>query len=243
MRCCPGWPGAGLQASWEECSGHNGSSPPSPGKTPWSHARGRQGVPGPAQSRGMWQWWSFCLSLQCGAGQGERPWGGGGGRAAKVEGGQALRARPGEGGGVSPPACPLACCPPVPACHTRLRPHLVGFSFSRGDPFVHLFVCSLSLSLPPSSFSFFLFSFFSFVFCSVYPGSPLSNFFDVIKQLFSDEKNGQAAQAPSTPAKRSAHGPLGDSAAAGPGPGGDAEYPTGKDTAKTGPPAARREQP
>ncbi|XP_064226366.1 serine/threonine-protein kinase BRSK2 isoform X4 [Aotus nancymaae] len=58
-----------------------------------------------------------------------------------------------------------------------------------------------------------------------------------------DEKNGQAAQAPSTPAKRSAHGPLGDSAAAGPGPGGDAEYPTGKDTAETGPPAARREQP
>ncbi|XP_006718437.1 serine/threonine-protein kinase BRSK2 isoform X5 [Homo sapiens] len=74
-------------------------------------------------------------------------------------------------------------------------------------------------------------------------GSPLSNFFDVIKQLFSDEKNGQAAQAPSTPAKRSAHGPLGDSAAAGPGPGGDAEYPTGKDTAKMGPPTARREQP
>uniref|UniRef100_A0A2K6PEC6 BR serine/threonine kinase 2 n=1 Tax=Rhinopithecus roxellana TaxID=61622 RepID=A0A2K6PEC6_RHIRO len=67
-------------------------------------------------------------------------------------------------------------------------------------------------------------------------GSPLSNFFDVIKQLFSDEKNGQAAQAPSTPAKRSAHGPLGDSAAAGPGPGGDAEYPTGKDTANMGPP-------
>ncbi|XP_025142787.1 serine/threonine-protein kinase BRSK2 isoform X1 [Bubalus bubalis] len=74
-------------------------------------------------------------------------------------------------------------------------------------------------------------------------GSPLSNFFDVIKQLFSDEKNGQAAQAPSTPAKRSAHGPLGDSAAAGPGPGGDAEYPAGKDTARMGLPAARREQP
>uniref|UniRef100_A0A2K6GSE9 BR serine/threonine kinase 2 n=1 Tax=Propithecus coquereli TaxID=379532 RepID=A0A2K6GSE9_PROCO len=74
-------------------------------------------------------------------------------------------------------------------------------------------------------------------------GSPLSNFFDVIKQLFSDEKNGQAAQAPSTPAKRSTHGPLGDSAAAGPGPGGDAEYPAGKDVAKMGPPAARHEQP
>nr|XP_020763525.1 serine/threonine-protein kinase BRSK2 [Odocoileus virginianus texanus] len=58
-----------------------------------------------------------------------------------------------------------------------------------------------------------------------------------------DEKNGQAAQAPSTPAKRSAHGPLGDSAAAGPGPGGDAEYPAGKDEARTGLPAARREQP
>ncbi|EDM12112.1 brain serine/threonine kinase 2, isoform CRA_d [Rattus norvegicus] len=56
-----------------------------------------------------------------------------------------------------------------------------------------------------------------------------------------DEKNGQAAQAPSTPAKRSAHGPLGDSAAAG--PGGDTEYPMGKDMAKMGPPAARREQP
>lgn len=76
----------------------------------------------------------------------------------------------------------------------------------------------------------------------MYPGSPLSNFFDVITQLFSDEKNGQAAPAPSTPAKRSAHSPLGDSAA-GPGPGGDAEYPTGKDAAETGPPAARRAQP
>lgn len=75
----------------------------------------------------------------------------------------------------------------------------------------------------------------------MYPGTPLSNFFDVIKQLFSDEKNGQAAQAPSTPAKRSAHSPLGDSAAAG--PGGDTEYPMGKDMAKMGPPAARREQP
>ncbi|XP_069916348.1 serine/threonine-protein kinase BRSK2 isoform X4 [Oryctolagus cuniculus] len=68
-------------------------------------------------------------------------------------------------------------------------------------------------------------------------GSPLSNFFDVIKQLFSDEKNGQAAQAPSTPGTRSAHGPLGDSAAAG--PGGDAKRPPGKDAARTGPPAAR----
>ncbi|XP_006893420.1 PREDICTED: serine/threonine-protein kinase BRSK2 [Elephantulus edwardii] len=58
-------------------------------------------------------------------------------------------------------------------------------------------------------------------------GSPLSNFFDVIKQLFSDEENGQAAQAPSTPAKRSAPGPLGDSAAAWPGPPGEARPPPG----------------
>ncbi|RXM36496.1 Serine/threonine-protein kinase BRSK2 [Acipenser ruthenus] len=35
-------------------------------------------------------------------------------------------------------------------------------------------------------------------------GSPLSNFFDVIKQLFSDEKNGQVAHQPGTPTK---HGP------------------------------------
>lgn len=142
-----------------------------------------------------------------------------------------------------PPAHP-ACChlspPPTPISDLIS----LGFSFSRQGPFVHLFVCSLSLSFPPFLFLAPYFSFFfSFVFCSVYPGSPLSNFFDVIKQLFSDEKNGQAAQAPSTPAKRSAHSPLGDSAAAGPGPGGDAEYPTGKDTAKTGPPAARHEQP
>ncbi|XP_004389478.1 serine/threonine-protein kinase BRSK2 [Trichechus manatus latirostris] len=40
-----------------------------------------------------------------------------------------------------------------------------------------------------------------------------------------DEENGQAAQAPSTPTKRSAPGPLGDSAAAGPGPAGDSKHP------------------
>uniref|UniRef100_A0A8C6W5S4 Serine/threonine-protein kinase BRSK2-like n=1 Tax=Nannospalax galili TaxID=1026970 RepID=A0A8C6W5S4_NANGA len=63
-------------------------------------------------------------------------------------------------------------------------------------------------------------------------GTPSRNFFDIFKQLFSDEKNGRAAQAPSTPAKGSADGPWGDSAAAG--PGGDTEYPMGKDMAKTG---------
>lgn len=139
---------------------------------------------------------------------------------------------------------PLAACPPclLPACPCFTIPSdfiSLGFSFSCQGSFVHLFVLSLLFSFSPLAPFFFLFSLF--VFCSVYPGTPLSNFFDVIKQLFSDEKNGQAAQAPSTPAKRSAHGPLGDSAAAG--PGGDTEYPMGKDMAKMGPPAARREQP
>uniref|UniRef100_A0AAQ5X505 Protein kinase domain-containing protein n=1 Tax=Amphiprion ocellaris TaxID=80972 RepID=A0AAQ5X505_AMPOC len=36
---------------------------------------------------------------------------------------------------------------------------------------------------------------------SVYLGSPLSNFFDVIKQLFSDEKNGQVPYPSGTPSK------------------------------------------
>ena len=38
-------------------------------------------------------------------------------------------------------------------------------------------------------------------FPSVYLGSPLSNFFDVIKQLFSDEKNGQVPYPSGTPTK------------------------------------------
>lgn len=35
----------------------------------------------------------------------------------------------------------------------------------------------------------------------MYLGSPLSNFFDVIKQLFSDEKNGQVPYPSGTPTK------------------------------------------
>lgn len=93
--------------------------------------------------------------------------------------------------------------------------------------------CSLSSSLPPS----LLFSLFFFLcLCSVHPGSPLSNFFDVIKQLFQTRRTGRH-QAPSMPAKRSAHSPLGLRGSR-PGPGGDAEYPAGKDTARTGLPAA-----
>nr|XP_040018774.1 LOW QUALITY PROTEIN: serine/threonine-protein kinase BRSK2-like [Gasterosteus aculeatus aculeatus] len=55
-----------------------------------------------------------------------------------------------------------------------------------------LFVCSLSsLFLPPTPPP------------SVYLGSPLSNFFDVMNQLFSDEKNGQGPYPSGTPTKHS----------------------------------------
>lgn len=173
LRCCPGWPGAGLQASWEECGRHTGSSLPSPEKAPSSHARnplgaGRGGVPGSCSALGLVAVAVFLFGLQSEAGQVARPWGGGRGLEAEVEGARA--SGPGlvrEEGSLHLPA--PACCPPVPACHARLRPHLVGFSFSRGDPFVHLFVCSLSLSLPlPLSlfFFFFLFSLLSSVLCT-----------------------------------------------------------------------------
>lgn len=61
-----------------------------------------------------------------------------------------------------------------------------------------LFICLFVLSL---SFSFL------FLFPSVYLGSPLSNFFDVIKQLFSDEKNSQVLHPPGTPNRHPRHDP------------------------------------
>lgn len=124
-----------------------------------------------------------------------------------------------------PPAWP-ACCPRSLLCALLRLTCWVFFLLPRP---LCSFVCLFSFSFPLFLFLSPILFFSFFVSCSVYPGSPLSNFFDVIKQLFSDEKNGQAAQAPSTPAKRSAHGPLGDSAATG--PRGDTEFPMGKDTA------------
>lgn len=41
----------------------------------------------------------------------------------------------------------------------------------------------------------------------MYLGSPLSNFFDVIKQLFSDEKNSQVLQPPGSPNRHPRHDP------------------------------------
>ncbi|XP_078239811.1 serine/threonine-protein kinase BRSK2 isoform X23 [Pogona vitticeps] len=63
-------------------------------------------------------------------------------------------------------------------------------------------------------------------------GSPLSNFFDVIKQLFSDEKNGQVSHPPGTPTKHSANSKRSDSDANDYGSRGDTKYPAGKEKAK-----------
>ncbi|XP_061819863.1 serine/threonine-protein kinase BRSK2-like isoform X2 [Nerophis lumbriciformis] len=61
-------------------------------------------------------------------------------------------------------------------------------------------------------------------------GSPLSNFFDVIKQLFSDDKNAQSAHSPAAPSSPAKHA----SPAAKPGqpPANDSKCPAGKDKTK-----------
>uniref|UniRef100_A0AAR2IP82 Protein kinase domain-containing protein n=1 Tax=Pygocentrus nattereri TaxID=42514 RepID=A0AAR2IP82_PYGNA len=89
------------------------------------------------------------------------------------------------------------------------------------DPYCS-FVCSLSLSrssLP-----------------HVYPGSPLSSFFDVIKQLFSDEKNGQVPHAAGTP-KHGANSKKHESDS------NTSKCPSGKDKAKVAPSVGTQEQP
>uniref|UniRef100_A0A8C7CPC1 BR serine/threonine kinase 2 n=1 Tax=Oncorhynchus kisutch TaxID=8019 RepID=A0A8C7CPC1_ONCKI len=69
----------------------------------------------------------------------------------------------------------------VTSWNNTSRPFLIGTFLLTLTPL--LIRCLFSLS-------FFLF------FPSLYLGSPLSNFFDVIKQLFSDEKNSQASHNP-----------------------------------------------
>ncbi|XP_051573421.1 serine/threonine-protein kinase BRSK2 isoform X6 [Myxocyprinus asiaticus] len=67
-------------------------------------------------------------------------------------------------------------------------------------------------------------------------GSPLSNFFDVIKQLFSDEKNGQVSHPPGTPkhvASSKRHDPEPN----------DSKCPSGQDNAKMAPSVGTQEQP
>uniref|UniRef100_A0A672LE40 BR serine/threonine kinase 2 n=1 Tax=Sinocyclocheilus grahami TaxID=75366 RepID=A0A672LE40_SINGR len=65
--------------------------------------------------------------------------------------------------------------------------------------------------------------------------SPLSNFFDVIKQLFSDEKNGQVSHPPGTPkhANSKRHEPEPN----------DSKCPSGQDKAKMAPSVGTQEQP
>uniref|UniRef100_A0A8C1JFZ7 BR serine/threonine kinase 2b n=1 Tax=Cyprinus carpio TaxID=7962 RepID=A0A8C1JFZ7_CYPCA len=88
-------------------------------------------------------------------------------------------------------------------------------------------ICSLSLSL--------LFSCSSPLFPSVHPGNPLSNFFDVIKQLFSDEKNGQVSHPHGMPkhANSKRHEPEPN----------DSKCPSGQDKAKMAPSVGTQEQP
>ncbi|XP_026123747.1 serine/threonine-protein kinase BRSK2 isoform X4 [Carassius auratus] len=66
-------------------------------------------------------------------------------------------------------------------------------------------------------------------------GSPLSNFFDVIKQLFSDEKNGQVSHPPGTP--KHAHSKKHE-----PEPN-DSKCPSGQDNAKMASSVGTQEQP
>ncbi|XP_052006706.1 serine/threonine-protein kinase BRSK2-like isoform X3 [Xyrauchen texanus] len=67
-------------------------------------------------------------------------------------------------------------------------------------------------------------------------GSPLSNFFDVIKQLFSDEKNGQVSHPPGT------HKHVANSKRHDPEPN-DSKCPSGQDKAKMAPSVGTQEQP
>ncbi|XP_035808281.1 serine/threonine-protein kinase BRSK2-like isoform X10 [Amphiprion ocellaris] len=74
-------------------------------------------------------------------------------------------------------------------------------------------------------------------------GSPLSNFFDVIKQLFSDEKNLQASHppgAPATPSSPTKHAP---SSKPNQPPPNDSKCPPGKDKTKTASSNRTQEQP
>ncbi|KAM9317785.1 serine/threonine-protein kinase BRSK2-like isoform 1-T1 [Pholidichthys leucotaenia] len=74
-------------------------------------------------------------------------------------------------------------------------------------------------------------------------GSPLSNFFDVIKQLFSDEKNIQASHspgAPATPSSPTKHAP--GSKPNQPQPN-DSKCPPGRDKTKTAAGSRTQEQP
>ncbi|XP_029979800.1 serine/threonine-protein kinase BRSK2-like isoform X9 [Sphaeramia orbicularis] len=74
-------------------------------------------------------------------------------------------------------------------------------------------------------------------------GSPLSNFFDVIKQLFSDDKNIQASHSPGAPATPSSPAKHAPSSKPNQPPPNDSKCPPGKDKTKTASSSRTQEQP
>ncbi|PWA29005.1 hypothetical protein CCH79_00006367 [Gambusia affinis] len=68
--------------------------------------------------------------------------------------------------------------------------------------------------------------------CHDIPGSPLSNFFDVIKQLFSDEKNIQASHPPGAPTSTSSPTKHAPGSRPSQTPPNDSKCPPGKDKTK-----------
>ncbi|XP_073320220.1 serine/threonine-protein kinase BRSK2-like isoform X2 [Pagrus major] len=74
-------------------------------------------------------------------------------------------------------------------------------------------------------------------------GSPLSNFFDVIKQLFSDEKNIQASHSPGAPATPSSPAKHAPSSKPNQPPPNDSKCPPGKDKTKMAASNRTQEQP
>ncbi|XP_034471474.1 serine/threonine-protein kinase BRSK2-like isoform X2 [Hippoglossus hippoglossus] len=74
-------------------------------------------------------------------------------------------------------------------------------------------------------------------------GSPLSNFFDVIKQLFSDEKNIQASHPPGSPATPSSPAKHAPGSKPNQPPPNDSKCPPGKDKTKTAAGNRTQEQP
>ncbi|KAG7277864.1 hypothetical protein CRUP_001316 [Coryphaenoides rupestris] len=74
-------------------------------------------------------------------------------------------------------------------------------------------------------------------------GSPLSNFFDVIKQLFSDEKNAQAPHPPGAPAMPSTPAKHAPGSRPGQPPHNDSKYPPGKDKTKMAANSRTQDQP
>ncbi|XP_038557372.1 serine/threonine-protein kinase BRSK2-like isoform X2 [Micropterus salmoides] len=74
-------------------------------------------------------------------------------------------------------------------------------------------------------------------------GSPLSNFFDVIKQLFSDEKNIQASHSPGAPATPSSPAKHAPSSKPSQPPPNDSKCPPGKDKTKMAASNRTQEQP